>query len=96
LINRFKTFNAFEKDENLLLELSYDFKQYLLRNDFQEGSDPNYGVPKNVMEKSKSWIASQLWNDNAYYQVKNESDATIQKAVEVIKGDYFRKMGIKK
>ncbi len=82
---------AFRKDERYMVHLSNEFKAYLAKLKFEETKDPDFGIPRNILDQIRSWIASQIWNDNAYYQLLNVSDQTISKALMILEdGTYDR------
>lgn len=82
---------AFRQDERYKLRLSNAFKEYLKEKMFQEAQDKEFGLPMNIIEQIRTWIAGQVWNDNAYYQLLNATDQSIIKAIELLNdGTYNR------
>ena len=74
-----------------MVHLSNEFKAYLSDLKFEETKDPDFGIPRNILDQIRTWIASQVWDDNAYYQLLNVSDQTINKALMILEdGTYDR------
>jgi carboxyl-terminal processing protease len=91
LLSKYGNADQFRKDERYMVELGNNFKSYLVQNGFDEANDPDFGVPRNILDLIRSWTASQLWDDNAYYQLTNVTDQTILKALEILDdGTYDR------
>ena len=74
-----------------MVEIGNNFTTFLSKNGFDEANDREFGVPRNILDQVRSWIASQLWDDSAYYQLLNVTDQTITKALEILEdGTYDR------
>lgn len=93
MITRFNTVNAMMEDRL--------FEAYMLQElrMFLEKKKPNYTLPKNfpnhMIFQLKTWMASQLWHDNAYYEAENADDRLLWRAREVMEGVMHDKLGIK-
>ena len=96
LLSRFKNSTAFRTDPNIDREIAEAFRKYISFNGFSEAKDGAYGTPRTVVDKVKAWIAGQLWDDNAYYELSNHYDPEVKKAIELIQGNSFKQIGIKK
>jgi len=91
LLNKYASAEQFRADEKYMVEIGNNFKVYLSKNNFGEADDRDFGVPRNILDLIRSWIASQLWDDNAYYQLLNVTDQTVKKAMELFDdGTYDR------
>jgi carboxyl-terminal processing protease len=91
LLEKYPTAELFRTDERYMVELSKHFTQYLVEKQLEEAKDPDFGVPRNILDLIRSWIASQLWDDSAYHQLVNVTDQTIRKALEILEdGTYDR------
>jgi len=84
LLEKYPNAEVFRADERYMVELSKYFTTYLAGYNFEEAKDPNFGVPRNILDLIRSWIASQLWDNNAYYQLVNVTDQTIIKALQIL------------
>ena len=93
MITRFNTVNAMMEDRL--------FEAYMLQElrMFLEKKKPNYTLPKNfpnhMIFQLKTWMASQLWHNNAYYEAENADDRLLWRAREVMEGVMHDKLGIK-
>ena len=91
LLSRYENANQFRADQRYMIEIGNNFKTYISSKGFDEAKDPDFGVPRNLLDLIRSWIASQLWDDNAYYQLVNVTDQIILKAIQVLEdGTYDR------
>lgn len=91
ILRKYPTADLFRADERYMVELSKYFTTYLIEKKVEEAMDPDFGVPRNILDLIRSWIASQLWDDSAYHQLVNVTDPTILKAIEVLTdGTYDR------
>jgi len=91
LINSYTIPSNFRLDGSYKLTISNAFKEYLRSQNFAEADDSEFGLPMNIIEQIRSWIAAQVWDDNAYYQLLNVNDQTVQKALELFSdGTYNR------
>ena len=91
LLNKYASADLFRADERYMVEIGNNFTTFLSKNGFDEANDREFGVPRNILDQVRSWIASQLWDDSAYYQLLNVTDQTITKALEVLEdGTYDR------
>ncbi len=91
----YKNYNgikAFINDKTIDRNINSNFGYYV------EDKRPEIYLPRtlpdNIMNQLKTWMASQLWEDNAYYEMKNQSDNLIERAVEVIDSKIFDNMNI--
>jgi len=55
---------------------------------------PN-NFPNNVIHKMKVWLVSQLWHDNAYYEMESKGDRSMYRAREIIENKLHDKLGVK-
>jgi len=93
--SRFSNSTAFRNDPTINRELASAFRKYIAFNGFKEGEDPSFGTPKSVIDKAKAWIAGQLWDENAYFELTNNYDTTLDKAIELIENNTFQELKIK-
>jgi len=52
-------------------------------------------VPKNMLHSLKGWIGAQVWDNNTYYGVFNQSDPVILRALESLEDGAFKDFGLK-
>jgi len=92
LWKEYNTVVAFHEDRIREAFMLKDFREYLLTK------DPNLILPKNfpdnILYQLKRWIISQLWHDNAYYEMKNLDDRTVFRAREILEGRVHNMLGV--
>lgn len=92
MISRFNSVNAMMEDRL--------FEAFMLQRlrIFLKEKKPYYVLPKNfpdkVVNQLKTWMVSQLWHDNAYYEAENADDRLLWRAREVMEGEMHDKLGI--
>lgn len=94
LTDKYSSIQDLFNDNTFLANLSKSFVAHLKEKNYPEANDANFGIPRNILDLSTTWIASQLWNDNAYYQAFNKNNPTIQKSIQMIEEDWFKKVGL--
>jgi len=87
----FKTFDKeFTVDQNFLDEfVKYGEKEGVKRDNKSLAISGNY-----IKTELKALVARQLFQNDGFYEVVNESNNTYQKALETMTGNEFKKMGI--
>jgi len=95
LVSNFINSTQFRKSAEIDREIAEEFRKYIAFNGFTEAQDPSYGTTRLIVDKIKAWVASQVWDDNAYYELTNNYDATVKKAIEVIGSKAFQELRIK-
>lgn len=96
ITQRFSNSTQFRNDMAIDRELSEAFREYIAFNGFAEAKDPkDFGTPRVVIDKVKAWMAGQIWDDNAYYELTNNYDPIIAKAIEVLNDETFKTFRIK-
>lgn len=92
LISQYKTVGAFMEDRIFEAFMLQDFRNFI------KFKMPNYHQPKNysnkVIAQLKSWMTSQLWHDNAFYEAANRNDRLLWRAREVMEGKVHDRLGI--
>lgn len=86
------------KDSSLDSDLSKNLIKFLaggVELPTGTGSSFTSTIGSVTMSTIKSWMASQLWNDASYYQVLNQNDEVIQKAIECFQDNTFPQLKIK-
>lgn len=69
-----------------------EFRNFLISREQTLVLPPNF--PDNIIWQLKTWMASQLWHDNAYYEVENGDDRLMFRAIEVCRGKLHDKLGV--
>jgi len=92
IFSRYSTGLEFEKDRMFEAFMLQELRKFL------EKERPNYALVSNFSDKLihqlKSWMASQLWHDNAFYEVENSKDRLMWRAREVLEGKIHDRLGI--
>lgn len=96
LNKKYPDFRTFEKRFSITKSMFGDFLNLAKKDKITinpKELDPNKSFFKLQI---KALIASELYDQNAYYEVISFSDAAIKKSLELIRnGDAFKKLGIK-
>ena len=89
----FADFKAnFEVDEKLMKEL---FKFAKEENEEFKMNDEEYATSKKLLHlRMKAKIAQDLWGYSEFYQIYNESNEILQKAIEVIESEAYENAGL--
>ncbi|MEM1123558.1 MAG: S41 family peptidase, partial [Bacteroidota bacterium] len=96
-LNKFKTGNDFRKDTTIDKDLTANFKAFLAANLSDEAliqSVFSEGVSPHVLTQIKAWMGPQIWTPASYFMVFNEEDEAVQRAIDAIRSDVFKAVGI--
>lgn len=83
LSKRYSRVVEFKNDEAIDEQLVMAFQEYLIKNKLTQRKDKSF--PKGALDLCKAWIASLIWDDNDYYEIMNDSDPVLLRALEEIK-----------
>ena len=92
MISKYKSVNALFTDRLFEAFMLKDLRSYL-KNSYPNISLPS-NFPNNIINQVKTWMASQLWHDNAFYEADNMDDRTMFRAREVIENDLHDSLGV--
>lgn len=92
LIGKYKTVQAFLGDRIFEAFMLKDLRNTLITDNPNIILPSNF--PSNIIEQMKSWMASQLWHDNAFYEAENSHDRLMYRAREVLSGKIHDKLGV--
>jgi len=92
LMRQYKTVSDFMSDRMFEAFMLQEFRSFVGER------KPNYrqpnNFPNNVIAQLKTWMTSQLWHDNAFYEADNIDDRLMWRAREVMEGKMHDKLGI--
>lgn len=94
---KFMNGTQFRNDKKVNQKIAADFSKYLLTSLDNKGfaqSITDKGIPKSVIQRIKAWMGPQLWESESFYNISNEDDPLILKAVQTLKDDTFDRVGI--
>jgi len=96
LLRRFPTGEDFDANEAINAEIAAAFKQYATAQIAEKGYAVQLEpiVPKKILNNLKAWIGSQVWDNNTYYSIYNETDPMIIRALESIENGDFGVLGL--
>jgi len=96
LKRRFTSGVAYESNTAINQEISDAFLDYaqteINRRSYAIQLQPI--VPKNMLNSLKGWIGAQVWNNNTYYGVFNQTDPVILRALESLEDGAFKDFGL--
>lgn len=92
LLKQYKSVKSFSDDRYREAFMLKEFRTYLKTNEPALVIPANF--PENVIHQIKTWIVSQLWHDNAFYEMDNMDDRLLFRAKEIINGKVHENLGI--
>ncbi len=90
--SKYPTLEKFKADFIVDEELMNGFLKYAEKEGVPKVENEFLLSEKIIREQIKALIARNFWQTNAYYEVMNESNEALIKAVKVIQDDSFEKM----
>ena len=97
LKRRFTTAAAYESDIAVNQEISKAFLEYA-QTEINKGGyaiQLQPSVPQNMLNSLKGWIGAQVWDNNTYYGIFNQTDPIIIRALESLEDGAFEDFGLK-
>jgi len=96
LQRRFSSGDAYEADIAVNQEISDAFLDYaqteINRKGYAIQLQPT--VPQNMLNSLKGWIGAQVWDNNTYYGIFNQTDPVIIRALESLEDGAFQDFGL--
>lgn len=96
LLKRFPEGSAFYEDNSINQEIANTFLSYankkVQQNNYALSIQPS--VSKKLLNNLKAWIGSQIWDNNTYYRVFNDTDPTVLRALESFENGDFEALKI--
>jgi carboxyl-terminal processing protease len=98
LITEYPTFDLFLKNYQINQKFMDEFLNYVKKEDKDlEFNKEQYQISKKLMDlRFKSILAQDLWGYNEFYQIYNESDEILQRAVKAIESNEYGKANLAK
>ncbi|MCH2224871.1 MAG: S41 family peptidase [Crocinitomicaceae bacterium] len=96
LMKDYPTFDDFRDSFDVDEEFMKTFLDYAQEeNEDLEFNEEQYEISKALLKlRMKAKIASDLWGYSEFYQIYNESNEILQKAIEIIESDTYDKSGL--
>jgi len=91
LKEKYPTVDKFKNDFNTEKELLPEFIAYAKKNGVKENKEQIKTSKKLIILRLKAIIARNLWDTSAYFEIISEIDKPLQRAVEEINNDTFKK-----
>ena len=91
LLKEYTDFNSFKKNFLCDKEFMDSFFYYVSKEDTSlTFVEEEYKISEKLIKlRMKSYIARNLWDTNEFYQVYNESNEILNRAIEILKGDEY-------
>ncbi len=91
LLKEYTDFNSFKKNFLCDKEFMDSFFYYVSKEDTSlTFVEEEYRISEKLIKlRMKSYIARNLWDTNEFYQVYNESNEILNRAIEILKGDEY-------
>jgi len=91
LLEKYPTVQDFKKSFDAEKELLNDFIAYAEKNKVPKNDEQINKSKQLILIRLKATIARSLWDTSAYFEIISKVDNTLQKAVEQINSDIFKK-----
>jgi len=91
LQEKYRNVKEFKAGFDAEKELLEDFIAYAEANDVKRNDDDINTSKKVMIIRLKALIARNLWNTSAFYEIANELNDALAKAIEEINGNSFKK-----
>jgi len=88
----YNTVKAYHEDRIREAFMLKDLRNFLTSKNSNIQLPKNF--PDNIRFKIKSWIASQLWHDNAFHEMNNMDDRLLWRATEIQQGRVHEILGV--
>lgn len=92
LKSEYNTVRSFHEDRIREAFMLKDFRSFLESRNL--GYELPRNFPDNIIFQLKSWLASQLWHDNAFHEMDNMDDKVLERAREIHEGRVHDMLGI--
>ena len=98
LTTEYPSFDLFLKNHQVDQKFMDEFLNYVKKEDKDlEFNKDEYLISKKLIDlRFKSILAQDLWGYNEFYQIYNESDEILQRAVQAIESDEYSKANLAK
>lgn len=93
MLAEYRSVRAFLNDRVREAFMLKELREYLEKNTPSTQLPSNF--PGNIIGQCKTWISSQLWHDNAYYEALNSRDKTLFRSIEISTGKIHNNLGIR-
>lgn len=98
LLTKYPEFKGFKNDFNVDEKFMDEFFEYVDEEDEDdelEFNEEEYDISKTLLKlRIKAILARNLWGYSEFYQIYNDSNEILQKAIEVIESDLYDKAGL--
>lgn len=96
ILAKYPDFAAFKSNFTVDEKLMKEFFDFAKEEDKEfKMNEEEYAISKNLLHlRLKSKLAQDLWGYSEFYQIYNESNEILQKAIEVIESEDYEKAGL--
>jgi len=97
LLQRFPNGIDFHTNKTVNEEINAAFIKYAQDQVAENGYALNIRptTPPSLVNNLKAWIGSQVWNNDTYYNIFNEFDPVVLRALESLEDGSFEALGVK-
>ena len=96
LLKRFPKGQDFDASTSIDAEIEAAFQTYaaeqIAKNGYALQLKPV--LSKDILNNLKAWIGSQVWDNNTYYKIFNDTDPAIVRALESLENGDFEALGL--
>ena len=98
LFKKYPSFAQYKKDFNCDQKFMDDFFAYVKKEDAKlEFNKDEYKISEKLIKlRLKSLLAQDLWGYNEFFEIYNDSNEALQKAVQVLQKNEYEKMNLAK
>jgi len=92
MLQQYMSVQSFAEDRFREAFMLKELRTYLKEN--EPGIILPANFPDNIIQQAKTWMASQLWHDNAFHEMDNMDDRLLFRAKEIINSKVHENLGI--
>ena len=96
LLQKYPSFKSFKEDFSCDDAFMKSFFSYVKREDETlEKNEEEYMISEAAIKlRLKAYLARNLWNTNEFYQIYNDSNEILNRAIEIIKNNEYEKVNL--
>ena len=96
LLKKYPNFNKFKAEFNCDEDFMNEFFSYVQNEDESlEKNEEEYALSETAIKlRLKAYLARNLWNTNEFYQVYNETNEILNRAIEIIQKKEYEKINL--
>ena len=96
LLRKYPSFKLFKENFSCDEQFMKEFFSYVSKEDETlEKNEEEYKISENSIKlRLKAYLARNLWNTNEFYQIYNASNEILNRAIEIIQNEEYKKVNL--